>query len=99
MKNFILKLLIAMAVLYIIILTVHYFTSFELVNIVFIVGIISCFFTYGGRVSVLGEGTAASTTFGQYKPRTKPNKFVGFVSPYFFGSLLTALSAFIFLYI
>lgn len=94
MKKFILKLLITITVLYWISYMIYWFTDFELVNIVFITGIIGCFFTYGGRVSSLGEGVAITGTMGGYVPSTKVNKFTGAISPYFLGAVLTALSAF-----
>ncbi|MGP4072694.1 hypothetical protein ACTWQB_09085 [Piscibacillus sp. B03] len=95
MKKFILKLLIFMTVLYWISYMIYSFTEFQLVNIVFVTGVVSCFFTYGGRVSSLGEGVATTGTVGGYVPSTKVNKFTGAISPYFLGAILTALSSFV----
>ncbi len=62
------------------------------------VGIISCFFTYGGKVSTAGEVSTLAGIFGGYKPRnSSQEEFVSPVSPYFASSLLTIIASLVLL--
>ncbi|MDV2581376.1 hypothetical protein [Alkalibacillus haloalkaliphilus] len=96
MKRFILSVIITIAVLYLIIYAIHYFTDFHLMSIAFVVGIVSCVFTYSGS-SPLSTKVIDVATRGNAAKQQMDDNFV--ISPSFLGSILTLLSSFIVLFI
>ncbi|SDN19372.1 hypothetical protein [Alkalicoccus daliensis] len=90
--KFILYTLLTIVILYCIAAGAAYIFNFQLINAVFITGLLGCFFTYGGSVSVLGEGAASAGSLGNYVPGKIGNSFIGSISPFFFGAFITVLS-------
>ncbi|MDQ0159992.1 hypothetical protein [Alkalibacillus salilacus] len=99
MMKFLLKMFLLISVLYLISFGVDTLLNFGLVNSVFVIGFLACFFTYGGRASSLGDAAASVATMGQHVPKSKVNQYVSSLSPFFIGSVLTFLSAFGLLFI
>lgn len=99
MKKFILFTFLWIIILYAIIFAISYFFDFHLMNVTFIVGLIACFFTYGGRVSSMSANFGSASMMGGYIPKDGQTRFVTSISPFFIGSLLTFLSAFISVFI
>ncbi|MDQ0351344.1 hypothetical protein J2R98_001158 [Alkalibacillus filiformis] len=96
MKRFIFSVIMTIAVLYLIIYAIYHFTDFHLMSIAFVVGIVSCVFTYSGSTP-LSTKVFDVATRGNAAQQQMDNDFI--ISPSFLGSILTLLSSFIVLFV
>lgn len=96
MKRYVMSTGIYLAILIGLIFAVHLIFDFNLGNVAFTVGGVTCLITYGGRgLSALRDGNASAQSGGTYIPSEEKEKFNLPASPSFTAGLLILLFTFL----